>query len=253
MQTNKLDADYLVRHSKNAWAAITVFDSIDSTSSWLKTQNNCPVICLAEQQTNGRGRNGNHWRSPNAENIYLSFNWSFQSLPQHLPLLSLWLGMAVAKAIETLGVEGHGIKWPNDLYWQHKKMGGILIETSNASSQVIVGLGINTNVSMMRGVDQPWTSLSEIIGHHVDRNAFLITLLDVLYKAMESFAELEVGSLQARWSQWDLLKDKSVSFLQNGESCEGVAKGIDSSGYLLVTLASGKTKAFNTSISKVRW
>jgi len=250
---NKLDVDYLKSNCGAAWSAIHVFEKLDSTSSWLKTQNQNPVVCLAETQTRGRGRNGNLWLSPNAENIYLSFNWRFESLPPHLPLLSLWIGITVAETIESMGVKGHGIKWPNDLYWQQKKLGGILIETSNASSEVIVGIGINANVSVMEGVDQPWTSLSAVKGKSIDRNKLLVKMLNALFRGMESFSTLNIDSLVSQWVMWDLIRDKPVSFLCGGEVCEGVAQGIDPSGYLLVKLESGEVEAFNTSISKVRW
>lgn len=250
---NKIDAGYLARHFETQWSKIKVFEVIDSTSSWLKEQTEYPLVCLAEEQTNGRGRNGNRWHSPDAENIYLSFNWLFGSQPKHLPLLSLWIGIAVAQAIESLGVNGHGIKWPNDLYWLNKKLGGILIETSSASSGVIVGIGINTNVLVIDGVDQPWTSLSNILGGTVDRNKLLITLLDELWRAMIAFQQLTPDTLRLSWSKWDLLQDKQVSFQKNGEILEGIARGINASGYLLVEMLSGDVIAFNTSISKVRW
>lgn len=250
---SKLDAGYLKSNCGVAWSAIHVFEALDSTSSWLKTQNQSPTVCLAETQTQGRGRNGNPWLSPNAENIYLSFNWRFESLPAHLPLLSLWIGIAVAETIESMGIKGHGIKWPNDLYWQHKKLGGILIETSNASSEVIVGIGINTNVSVMEGVDQPWASLSAVKGESIDRNKLLVELLNTLFTMMESFSTLNIDTLLSQWSKWDLIRGKPVSFLHKGEVCEGVAQGIDLSGHLLVKLESGGVEAFNTSISKVRW
>ena len=250
---NKIDANYLADHCEAKWSGIKAFESIDSTSIWLKSQKEYPLVCLAEEQTNGRGRNGNRWQSPDAENIYLSFSWLFESQPRHLPLISLWIGIAVAKAIETLGVKDHGIKWPNDLYCLNKKLGGILIETSSASSGVIVGIGINTNVSVIEGVDQPWTSLSSILSETVDRNKFLVTLLDELWLAMISFPELSSDELQLGWLQWDLIKDKQVSFIKEGEICEGIARGINASGYLLVEMPSGEVTAFNTSISKVRW
>ena len=139
---NKINASYLIEHCEAKWSEIKAFEAIDSTSSWLKDHKKYQVVCLAEEQTNGRGRNGNRWQSPAAENIYLSFSWLFESQPKHLPLISLWVGVAVARAVETLGVKDHGIKWPNDLYWLNKKVGGILIETSSASSGVIVGIGI---------------------------------------------------------------------------------------------------------------
>ena len=255
MQANKIKIDprYIVESGRGKWSEITLFDEIDSTNHWLKDKSNYPQVCLAEAQTNGRGRNGNRWQSPKAENIYLSFSWLFESQLRQLPTLGLWVGIAVAEALEAMGVEGHGIKWPNDLYWQHKKIGGILIETSSATSGVIVGIGINTNATTIDGVDQPWTSLSEVLGETVDRNKFLVELLDRLYWVMTTFASFSENDLLASWPKWDVLQGKQVSFQKNGETIQGAAQGINRDGYLLVKLSSGKIEAFNTSISKVRW
>ena len=138
-------------------------------------------------------------------------------------------------------------------HWQNKKFGGILVETTSASSGVIVGIGINTNVAVIDEVDQPWTSLSGILGHAVDRNRLLVLLLDKLYLAMSSFAVFNENELLKKWPKWDVINAKQVSFQKNGETLEGVARGINSSGYLLVEMESGELMAFNTSISKVRW
>ena len=250
---DKLNAEYLSACLTKPWAKINVFEELDSTSNWLKTQAQSPMVCLAEKQTKGRGRNGNQWRSPDAENIYLSFSWVFESLPKHLPLLSLWVGITIAETLKTLGIENHGIKWPNDLYWQHKKLGGVLIETSSASSRLIVGIGINANAEIMEEVDQPWTSLSAMTGKNIDRNKLLATLLDDLFVAMACFPSLDVNELQSRWAKWDLIKGKPVTFLQGHEQFEGSAQGIDDAGNLLVKMESGHIKSFNTSISRVRW
>ncbi len=249
----KLDVDYLKSHCGSTWSRITVLPEVGSTNDWIKVHNKNKSVCLAESQTQGRGRNGGSWSSPDAENIYLSFAWSFPLMPKHLPLLSLWVGMVVAKAIKSLGIRDHGIKWPNDLYWQHKKLGGILIETSSASAQVVVGIGLNVNVLAIDAVDQPWTSLGLIADSKIDRNEFLVLLLNSLYSAMDAFADLEAEEILVSWNEWDLINNKSITFIHNNQQCEGLAKGIDNSGYLLVELESGETQAFNTSISKVRW
>lgn len=252
-QKSKLDARYLRDNCVTSWSEINVLDQVDSTNNWLKKKNNSPIVCLAETQTHGRGRNGNQWLSPDAQNIYLSLNWVFESQPKHLQLLSLWIGIVIAETIASLGIQNHGLKWPNDLYWRNKKLGGVLIETSSASSEVIVGIGINANVSVMETIDQPWTSLSEICGKEIDRNRFLVELLNALYIAMQSFPALGADELLSRWERWDLIKGKPISFLRGGETCKGIAQGIDHSGHLLVDIGGGEIKAFNTSISKVRW
>lgn len=253
MSVNKIDADFLKRHGRRSWSDVCVLESIDSTSNWVKSQSVDQLVCLAEHQTAGRGRHGHQWQSPNAENIYLSFSWAFDKQPEHLSLLSLWIGIVIAETLAEAGLSGHGIKWPNDIYWQQQKMGGILLETSNLSSMIIVGIGLNINMQYDEGIDQPWVSLNQAMGRAVDRNHLLLGMLDKLHAGMSEFASLSVNDIQQQWKQWDLIRNRKVSFLAQEERLTGDALGIDGLGQLQVRLESGEIKAFGTTISKVRW
>ncbi|RVU85846.1 biotin--[acetyl-CoA-carboxylase] ligase [Leucothrix sargassi] len=253
MSVNKLDADFLKRNSQSQWGDIHVFESIDSTSTWVKSQPHSRLVCLAEHQTAGRGRHGHQWQSPNSENIYLSFNWQFDSQPAHLSLLSLWVGILVAETLAGAGLSGHGVKWPNDIYWQKQKMGGILLETSNLSSMIVVGIGLNINMFNDSDIDQPWASLGQALGHEINRNHILLSLLDKLYKGLEEFAALSVNDIKEQWQQWDLINGRQVTFQESEKARAGDAIGVDDSGQLLVRFESGEVKAFGTTISKVRW
>jgi BirA family biotin operon repressor/biotin-[acetyl-CoA-carboxylase] ligase len=253
LNVNKIDAGFLKRHGQHAWTDICVFDSIDSTSSWVKSQSKNQIVCLAEEQTAGRGRHGHQWQSPSAENIYLSLGWQFDSQPEHLSLISLWIGILVAEALADAGLSGHGIKWPNDIYWQQQKMGGILLETSNLSSMIVVGIGLNINMQHDGQIDQPWVSLNQAMGQTVDRNHILLGLLDKLHVGLSAFASMSVAEIKQSWQQWDLIRGRKVSFLENQNKLVGDALGVDDSGQLQVRLESGEMKAFGTTISKVRW
>jgi BirA family biotin operon repressor/biotin-[acetyl-CoA-carboxylase] ligase len=254
MSINKIDAAFLKRHSQHPWSDICVFDSIDSTSSWVKSQSVNQLVCLAEHQTAGRGRHGHQWQSPNAENIYLSLSWQFENQPQHLSLLSLWIGVIVANTLADAGLSGHGIKWPNDIYWQQQKLGGILLETSNLSSMIVIGIGLNINMQHEASIDQPWVSLNQAMGRQlVDRNHILLSLLDKLHVGLSAFAGLSVGEIKQHFHKWDLIHGRKVSFLERDTKLTGEALGVDDSGQLRVSLESGEVRAFGTTISKVRW
>ena len=253
MSVNKIDADFLKRHGQYSWSDICVFESIDSTSTWVKSQSESQVVCLSEHQTAGRGRHGHQWQSPNAENIYLSLNWQFNGQPEHLSLLSLWVGVIVVEALADAGLSGHGIKWPNDIYWQQQKMGGILLETSNLASMIVIGIGLNVNMQHDNNIDQPWVSLNQAMGQAVDRNHILLGLLDKLHAGLSAFASMSAGELKQHWQKWDLIRGHKVSFLERENKLVGDALGVDDSGQLQVRLESGEIKAFGTTISKVRW
>jgi BirA family biotin operon repressor/biotin-[acetyl-CoA-carboxylase] ligase len=253
MGGNRLNAESLKRSCQKPWSDIVVFESIGSTSDWVKAQEHPHLVCLADRQTAGRGRHGQQWQSSSAENIYLSYSWLFDKTPKHLGLLSLWVGIVLAEVLEKQGVRGHGVKWPNDLYWQQQKMGGILIEASNLSSQLVVGIGLNVNMNEGNGIDQPWTSVGEAMQKPVDRDQLIVALLDALHIAMVEFPHVDMAEFMRRWNRWDIIRGQHVSFSEGENTLSGESRGIDQNGHLKVLLDSGELRAFGTSISKVRW
>lgn len=253
MQSERISADFLKQNSRRVWADIQVFDCLDSTNNFLRNQTASKIVCLAEQQSGGRGRHGNQWQSPDAENIYLSYSWEFETQPAHLGLLSLWVGMVLARTLESFGLTEHGIKWPNDVYWCQQKMGGILIEGSNLSPVLVVGIGLNINMQADSGIDQPWVSLSEALGRPVNRNHLLVAMLDALHESMEQFVHLSPVDLLRDWQRWDLIRDHAVSFMNNQQLLQGKARGVSDDGKLLVELPSGEVRPFSTAINTVRW
>lgn len=110
-----------------------VFDEIDSTNEYLLTHHQRlenGTVCLAEKQTAGRGRRGRTWYSPESENLYFSILWHYpMEQAADLPPLSLVVALIIAESLTAQNVKDIQIKWPNDIYYQGKKMGGILLET----------------------------------------------------------------------------------------------------------------------------
>ncbi len=240
---------------------IHLFDSLDSTSTWAKKNAQCGDICIAEQQTAGRGRRGNQWLSPKAENIYLSLKWCFDKMPQHLSLLSLSVGLSIAKALEQVGLSGHGVKWPNDIYWQGLKMGGILIESVTSSAQqnntrreVVIGIGLNINMPLSTGdtINQPWVSLSSILRKKIDRNQLLALLLEHLINDLQRFSHLSLEQFQTQWQQWDVLYGRQVNVLQQHKEFLGKVQGIDTQGRIIIELLSGKVTHYSSAEIRLR-
>lgn len=99
--------------------------------------------------------------------------------------LSLVVGVAIVEALEAMGVDGVKLKWPNNLYYQDKKLAGILVEMSGqagAAAHLVIGMGINLAMRDNEGnIDQPWISLAEVTGQsRIDRNALAINLIAAL-------------------------------------------------------------------------
>jgi BirA family biotin operon repressor/biotin-[acetyl-CoA-carboxylase] ligase len=244
----------LTVQAQQALAGIQVFPQLDSTNRWALQQAQCGELCLAEQQTAGRGRRGREWQSPSGVNIYFSLRWCFGRVPEHLPMLGLVVGLAVAEALGDAGLQGHGLKWPNDLYHQGRKLGGILLEAVGSLGQVVVGIGLNVNMLPDAGgmIDQPWTSVQALAGIPCDRNLMISRLLNRLLLRLQAFLQLDMVQFQRDWGRWDVLAQQAVRVLAGGQVWEGVASGVDTQGQLQLLRPDGTRLAFSSADVSVR-
>lgn len=204
------------------------------------------AVCLAESQRAGRGRLGRQWISPYAANLYLSVLWRFALPPAALAGLSLAIGVALARSLERFGVGGHGLKWPNDLLWDARKLGGVLLEfggESEGCSHVIIGVGVNVAMPESAGgtIDQSWIDLATVLGRtHVSRNRLAALLLSEIAIACTAFGESGLDSFQSDWQRWDAVAGRPVRLLWPGHVVEGIARGIAADGELQLDTASGR-------------
>ena len=233
---------------------IHVFPELDSTNRWALQQGVCGDVCLVEQQSAGRGRRGRQWQSPSGVNVYLSVRWCFTPVPEHLPLLSLVTGLAVAEALEDCAIHGHGLKWPNDVYYDGKKLGGILLEAVGSLEQVVIGIGLNVNMLSEAGaeIDQPWTSLQQIAGKPVERNVLVSAVLQRLLKRLRGFSRLDMAQFQTDWQQRDVLLGRQVQALSGTEVLLGLASGINNQGQLIIEFNDGSIKNLSSADVSVR-
>ncbi len=106
-------------------------------------------ILFAEIQHAGRGRRGRSWVAPFGSGLTFSVAWAFAETPPGLPALGLAIGVAVAETLLALGADGIGLKWPNDIVWQRRKLGGLLLQLrmeAGGPATVVVGLGLNLDL-----------------------------------------------------------------------------------------------------------
>ena len=201
-------------------------------------------LFVAEQQTEGRGRRGRPWESPFGRNLYFSLVWRFENGAAALEGLSLLVGLSLVKALQKLGAEEVQLKWPNDLLWRDRKLAGILLEmTGDASGECQVVIGIGVNVAMPADfaatIDQPWVDLQTAMGVKVSRNSLLAAVLEELVPALEQFAVEGFAPLVDQWHQWHAYQDQSVNLFVGQNTLEGVCRGVDTSGALLLETAEG--------------
>lgn len=232
---------------------LEIFENIPSTSDYLtnKTSLKNINVCLAEYQSRGRGRLGRAWLSPFGQNIYCSFSYIFNKDMSEMSGLSLVIGILTVRALESLSPKlKFLLKWPNDIYLNNQKMGGILINLiaeAHGSCTAIMSMGLNINMKdrELAGVNQPWTSLEHALNEKLDRNMIIVRIIQSILKGMDVFQEKGIEPFLLEWKQYDLLENKKVSINTGTEIVSGLAKGINPQGCLLLELPSGNLEKFS--------
>ncbi|GAB2687646.1 bifunctional biotin--[acetyl-CoA-carboxylase] ligase/biotin operon repressor BirA [Aliiglaciecola sp. 3_MG-2023] len=237
---------------------INVQNVIDSTNQFIRDMKVTPsngYVCLAEAQTAGRGRRGRTWVSPYGSSIYMSMFWSFAGGYQAINGLSLVIGIAVVRALQTLSVKGAMLKWPNDVYLQDKKLAGILVEVEGqmgSACDCILGIGLNIDLPTKDlEIDQPWIDLAQATGLVIDRNKLAATLIDELIKALVIFETKGLTPFISQWADLDYFYNKPVKLMIGNQCVFGKVKGIDNDGALLLE-RDGKIETYHGGEISVR-
>ncbi|MBT8583480.1 biotin--[acetyl-CoA-carboxylase] ligase [Polynucleobacter paneuropaeus] len=217
-----------------------------------------PIARLAQKQTAGKGRAGRAWLARPQDSLCFSLAYPFQRKPADLSGLSLLVGLAVISGIslalnhskQELHQKGLRLKWPNDLLLNQGKLGGILIEGGQTKlgdpSWMIIGIGINLqnanafdqalhHEQKVAALDQLLTT-GEVLP---DPDWIWLKIVEELEATLSNFDQTGFAQYQKLWMDWDAFQNTAVRITGAGqEVIEGVAKGVDTSGALL--LASGE-------------
>ena len=222
---------------------VAVAERIDSTNSQLMQHATSSdlhgLVLAAELQTAGRGRLGRRWQARLGVGLTFSLLWRFDKGLAGLAGLSLAVGVALARALRTLGAPVM-LKWPNDVLLGGKKLAGILIELSGeAMGPAAVVIGIGLNLQSPGEVDQPVAALDQA-GVRVGRNALLAALLNELQQVLDAFARQGFAAVREEWLALSAHRDSPVRLsFSHGEPIEGIARGVADDGALEVETATG--------------
>lgn len=253
-----LDADK-IRSSMTA-SAIDMIDEfkvlsvLDSTNQYLYQLLNKKsihaVVVLAEYQLSGKGRRGNDWISPYASGLCLSIGWHFESTPASPTALSLATGVAVCRSLQRLGIKDAGLKWPNDIICNGKKLGGILLESRGETagcSDVVLGIGINVNLpdQTLNTIQQPVTDLNRIAHQFISRNALAGIVIEELLLMLEDYQTHGFISCIEEWRDFDVLKGEQAELVLHNDTLSGKILGIDENGLLMMSI-NGEMKCFSS-------
>jgi len=224
------------------WFNLIILDEVNSTNTYLMQQKNVPhATCVAAHiQTNGKGRRGRTWVSQLGASLTFSLAWRFQCGAAALSGLSLAVGVAVIRALSSLGVNQAQLKWPNDILLNTQKLAGILIELQgdlDGPSTAVIGIGINLNLSkaVIDSIDQPTTDLQKALKAPVNQNILLGTLLKHLADVLNSFEQHGFVGLRDEWVNHHAYHQQAVRMLMpNGTEVLGVVKNVADDGILMV-------------------
>ena len=233
-------------HTKWAGKTVHFARETDSTNLWIKrlAKEGAPegTLALAEFQSAGRGRLGRSWEVPEGTSVMMSILLRPKFEPQYAPMLTLVMGMAVAKAVKKLGFDV-SIKWPNDVVVSHKKICGILTEMGVRDGKIdyaVIGVGINVNIrEFPEEMADKATSLYLESGREFDRSQIPGLVMEAFEEYYEKFAATcDLSGLKEEYESILANYDQPVRVLAK-EPYEGVARGITDGGELLVEKTDG--------------
>jgi BirA family biotin operon repressor/biotin-[acetyl-CoA-carboxylase] ligase len=232
-------------------AEVDVFDEVDSTNEQLlrSPELSSGRVCLTEAQSAGRGRRGRGWVATPCHNILMSMSWRFETGPAGLAGLSP--GGRVLRALEEFGVRDTGLKWPNDILRDGRKLAGLLIDLrgeASGPSLVVLGLGLNVHLAPNDAarIDQPWISLRESLPAPVDRNRLAGLLVLQLGEMFRVFERAGFEAFRADWEHHHVYAGKAVRLRAGHEDVFGTVEGIDANGSLRVRVEGGALRTFHS-------
>ena len=246
-------------HTKWAGKTVHFAREIDSTNLWIKrlAKEGAPegTLALAEFQSAGRGRLGRSWEVPEGTSVMMSILLRPKFEPQYAPTLTLVMGMAVAKAVKSLGFDV-SIKWPNDVVVSHKKICGILTEMGVRDGKIdyaVIGVGINVNIrEFPEEMADKATSLYLESGKEFDRSQIPGLVMEAFEEYYEKFAATcDLSGLKEEYESILANYNQPVRVLAK-EPYEGVARGITDGGELLVEKTDGTIVAVSAGEVSVR-
>lgn len=203
----------------------TIFDTLPSTNDYCETREfGEDTAIIAREQTGGKGTKGRSFSSPRG-GVYLSLVRYYPCKAENSFSLMIASCMAVVKTLELYGVSA-GVKWPNDVFLNGKKICGILIKNSFEGENVkksITGIGVNVNNDIPKDLADIAINLKSVVGE-VDIDEFYKRLIENLY------ADYSVDEYRSR----NIVLGKEITVIKNGESKKAVAEDIAADGSLVL-------------------
>jgi len=242
-------------------AKLEVFTELDSTNRRLLA---APPsvgsldVCIAEYQNAGRGRRGRRWQAPLGSGIALSVGWQFAGVPAEPSALTLAVGVAVRRVLDRVAGITIALKWPNDLVFDERKLGGILLEIqaeAHGGAHVVVGVGLNVALpaALLPSLcDWPRgaVDLTTALGRAPPPRAVLAAgLVNEIAALLADYPAQGFAAYRTEWRSADFLRGRVVRLDEGTGRLFGTALGIDADGALLVETDGGKRRVVAGDVS----
>lgn len=244
--------------TERAWFHVQCHDVLASTNAYLMSyaHPNSPqaaphaTCVVAQLQTAGKGRRGRQWQSALGASLTFSLLWRFQCGAAALSGLSLAVGVAMIRALHSLGLPQAQLKWPNDVVVvqqnQVRKLAGILIELQGdmeGPSAAVIGIGINLHLpnALRNQIDQAVCDIQELQAEAIDPNRLLGELLKHASEVLALFEQQGFVALREEWLQYHAYHQQQVRLLlPDGREQIAMIQGVADDGILLVQTAQGE-------------
>ncbi len=232
-------------------------EEMASTNDYAKkiALENCPnwSVVLCNNQTNGRGRLGRSWEAEKNSGIYISFVLRPEILPQYVYQITLVVGVAIRRVLESLTGLEPLIKWPNDILINGKKVAGILTEMNSEMEKinfVIVGVGINVNNSKFsEDIAQKATSIMLETNKIYSRNEIIRKLVIELEKCYNQFCLYGFKPFKEEYNKYCANVGKNVTTQNGSEKTTGISKGVNEKGELIIESENGQVNVLAGEVS----
>lgn len=226
---------------------VDVLAECDSTNTRLmvRAEAGAPSgsVLVAERQTAGRGRRGRSWLSAPGASLTFSLLWRFPH-GTSLDGLSLAVGVALTRGLESFGIRGVALKWPNDVLLNGRKLAGVLIELAPGMrpEAAVIGIGLNLRRphDMPEEISATAAALHDVGIELPSPNVLLAQLLRALHEQLADFTRHGFGGARTAWLAHHAYADQTVSLLADfAAPLEGICRGVDDDGALLLETAGG--------------
>jgi BirA family biotin operon repressor/biotin-[acetyl-CoA-carboxylase] ligase len=224
---------------------VEVLPEIDSSNSELMRRARAgqheATLLVAERQTAGRGRMGRVWQSQPGDS--LTFSIGLPLAPKDWSGLSLAVGLSLAESLHP----DVGLKWPNDLWFQDRKLGGILVEAASMGgrSQVVVGVGLNIRPRPADGLSTAPAALTELLPELTAPDGLARVALPLI-QTLLAFESQGFAPLQSRFAARDVLQGRRV---HTSDGVQGACLGVSASGALRLQTDAGAVEIHSAEVS----